>query len=227
MGNILTDSSAPYVIVVAIGAIGWLVATGIDDIKKINLTEYTMQKTQNNNESYINIDIHNRSMSKTVSSGFFTFRCSGVADASCFFSGDPVVVATPLRGVAHQSKIEGAGHVYRASAQLAPQSSIRYTVRTASPDNDILLLYEIPQGDKTEENNIVFKEGNSLEGWIADNYLETLIYTLFSLIGLLFIWILSSAVAILISYFGLFTSRQKETIIEPASSELERGTTDA
>ncbi|SOC83174.1 hypothetical protein SAMN05421890_1620 [Ensifer adhaerens] len=207
MGNILTDTGAPYAVAIAIGAIGWLVTTGVAELKQSNITEYSVHKRTVGGENYIDLDLHNRSMLKTVESGYFTFRCNNSVSDDCFWKDNPIAF-TPLNGVTLNSELDRSGPVYRATARLAPQSGIRYTVRTTAPSSDIIMFYEPADGDPKAVGNLIFRQGSSMEGWLIENYLSILLYILMALIGILLVWVLASAAALLPKWSRTSTDAQ-------------------
>lgn len=223
MANILTDTGAPYVIAVAIGAVGWLVTTSMSELKQANITEYTTQKRTIGDASYVDFDFHNRSLAKSISSGNFTFRCLESTDASCFWNDDPVVSFTPLNGVSLKSEIDRVGPVYRAQARLAPQSGVRYTIRTTSPDSNILMFYEPTSAADVTSQNLVFRQGPSWEGWLIENYLSGLIYIFVSLVAVLALWVAASAVFFVSSFFRKRSSEPKQPTTFNIVLELRNG----
>ena len=197
MGNIWTDASAPYVLVAAMGAMGWVVNTSLDDLKLANIIEYEISNVTENKKHFVVVDVFNRSLTKDLSSGQFTFRCSGKTTADCFSNtetGTPIIFS-PLSGVSNSSPISPMGSIYAAKARLAPQSAARYKVGVNSTADEIVLLYEPDIEAKNE--GLIFRKGSSWEGWLIAHYLGVLIQTFFVLAGLFGIWLLINLILLL------------------------------
>ncbi|MEF3127504.1 hypothetical protein [Rhizobium leguminosarum] len=202
MANVWLDATAPYVLVAALGAMGWVVNTSVTDLKQANIIEYEVKNSAAGASHLKDIDIYNRSLTHNLSSGKFTFRCSGMTSADCFSvsgAGTPITFM-PLGGVSYKSNIEADGPIYKADARLAPQSSVRYQISMKSPNDEIVLLYE--PGDETEAQNsgLIFRNGASWEGWLIANYLGYLVRTFIALACLLGLWFGGALIALFVQW---------------------------
>ncbi|OCP00855.1 MULTISPECIES: hypothetical protein [unclassified Ensifer] len=208
MANVWLDATAPYVLVAAVGATGWVVNTSVDDLKQANIIEFEIKNVTAEGQHFKSIDIYNRSLAHNLASGKFSFRCAGVTTADCFAAPDvgSVITFIPLSGVSYNSNIESDGPIFKADARLAPQSAVRYEIRVKSAQDEIMLLYE-PEGDLGSQNpGIIFRRGESWEGWLIANYLGYLTRTFFGLICLLALWFAGAFVAIGLQWYGRRTA---------------------
>jgi hypothetical protein len=199
MSNIWTDTAAPYVLAALLGATGWIVNSAVVELKQLKLIEYTIADANKDGHPLKQVDIYNRSQSFTLLAGDFSFRCRGNMAETCFgsnnSSGTPVELA-PLEGISLPSDIHadatGAMPIYKARAQLAAQSAVRYSVSVKDSKSELLVLYE-PGIANVSANNVLFRLGDdSWEGWLIQNYLKWLIYTFRAIALLFFSWCLVS-----------------------------------
>lgn len=204
MANIWSDATAPYVLVAALGAMGWIVNTSVNDLKQSNIVEYEIKNFDSGGKHLKYVDISNRSLSHNLLSGKFSFRCKDSTTTECFSisnAGTPVT-ALPLHGISNISTISVNGPVYLAEARLAAQSAIRYVVDMKSASDEIVLLYE-PGLNPTDQNpGLIFRSGRSWEGWLIANYLGYLVQAFIGLAVLLGIWLVGSLLVLFVQWCG-------------------------
>lgn len=190
MANVWLDTTAPYVLVAVLGAMGWVVNTSVSDLKQSNIVEYDINNVNVESIPVKYVDIHNRSLTHNLSSGKFTFRCSGMATDDCFRKSDSgsAITFMPISGVSYKSNIGMNGPIYEAEARLAPQSAVRYRIRMNSPQDEIVVLYEPPVDSDPGSSGLIFRTGASWEGWLIANYLKYLIWAFIALAVLLVCW---------------------------------------
>jgi hypothetical protein len=219
MASIWLDQSAPYVLVVALGAMGWVVNTSVGDLKETNLVEYEIHDVISGGAYYKTVDIYNRSLKHNVASGKFTFRCDGVATKDCFVlssTGTPITFV-PTRGVAYASAVTEGAAAFEAQARLAAQSAVQYRVRMRGAEDGIVLLYEPASDQGMMDPGLIFRPGHSWEGWLIDNYLSTLVRVFLGLAGLLGLWLAGSLISLVIQ-----TIREARKAPEPKEPQTFR-----
>jgi hypothetical protein len=202
MGNVWLDATAPYVLVAALGAMGWIVNTSVADLKAAKIIEYEVNNEEVDGKHLKNVDIYNRSMTHELSSGVFSFRCVGITTGDCFSlsaNGTPITFI-PLSGVSNNSTIRADGPIFKAVAKLAPQSAVRYQINMKSPQEEIALLYEPDDRVQAESAGLIFRHGESWEGWLIANYLGYLIRAFLGLSILLALWFAISLIALIVQW---------------------------
>jgi hypothetical protein len=204
MPNIWTDTAAPYVLAALLGATGWIVNSTVGELKQLKLIEYAISDVKKDGLAFKQVDIYNRSLSFALLAGDFSIRCRGNTTGVCFgeksTAGTPVEF-TPLEGIALPSGVvESAGGklpIYKAQAQLAAQSAVRYTVSVADSKNELVILYE-PGAANASLNSVLFQRGkDSWEGWLIQNYVGWLMYTFIGIAALFLCWCLISLIPLI------------------------------
>jgi hypothetical protein len=216
MGNIWLDATAPYLLGAALGATGWIVTTSVADLKTAKIIEYEVSDQEINGKHFKNVDIFNRSMAHDLSAGMFTFRCAGDTTTDCFspsINGTPITF-TPLFGVSNKSSVRSDGPVFKAVAKLAPQSGVRYQISMKSTKEEIALLYEPGEQAQADGSGLIFRQGESWEGWLIANYLGYLVRAFFGLSMLLALWFAVSLVALVVQW-----SRKRDEAPAPKEAE--------
>ncbi|RVG88453.1 hypothetical protein CN221_27345 [Sinorhizobium meliloti] len=203
MANVWLDTTAPYVLVAVLGAMGWVVNTSVSDLKQYNIVEYEINNVTVDGIHVKYVDIHNRSLTHNLSSGMFTFRCSGMATDDCFIKSDngSAITFMPISGVSYKSNIGINGPIYEAEARLAPQSAVRYQIRMNSPQDEIVVLYEPAVATDPENSGLIFRSGASWEGWLIANYLKYLIWAFIALAVLLVCWFGGALILLLCKWY--------------------------
>jgi hypothetical protein len=189
MPNIWKDTAAPYVLVTALGATGWIVNTAVTDLKQLRLVEYEVRDDDSNGKLFKFVDVYNKSASFSLLEGDFHFYCESGLEANCFGSngrnGTPVS-SSPLTGASLKTEVFSDSNSFRAEARLLAQSATRFTVNVSDKKHRLAIFYVPKEGSEATAGNVVFREGRSWEGWLIANYLTSLIWTFLAL-GVFFI----------------------------------------
>ncbi|PWW04037.1 hypothetical protein DFR52_101727 [Hoeflea marina] len=205
----MSDSSAPYILSLLVAGLGWLINSSVAEFKALNLIEYELTRVEadykGSRQAYVNIDISNRSYSKALLSGAFTFICVEADRDSCFgHSGGSadkpldtdLITFQPLEGVGMKSRTRVDGGVSQLSgdARIMPQSAVRYRVMVTRPDQEFLVLLDYP-ATAVDASALQFREGSSLEGWVVRNYLTILLTGFIIVSVILALWFATAFLA--------------------------------
>jgi hypothetical protein len=189
MANIWQDTTAPYVLVAALGATGWIVNAAVSDLKQLKLVEYEINSLELNGQAQKIIDVYNRSASYSLLDGDIYFYCGNGLVLECFgnkgANGTPIS-PSPLSGASLKTEVFEDGNNYRAEARLLAQSATRFTVSVTDKKQNLAVLYVPKEVSEGSAGNIIFREGRSWEGWLIANYLPSLICA-FGILSALFL----------------------------------------
>ncbi|WP_018388701.1 hypothetical protein [Ancylobacter sp. FA202] len=206
MGSIFRDSNAPYVLAIIAGALGWLLNSAVVELKNTRFIEYTISYSGGADDRQAIVRFINRSMSQPISVGRFGFQCllppgeTGPCFRSRRGSGQAVEFVRSGAIWLRSTPQLVTDDIYTVDAVVPPRAQVAYRMGLVGINADVRVGYDLAGVDIAANGGsavgVVFGRGPTLEGWVLENYLSMIIYSLI-FVGLCFVaWIVIAFVSL-------------------------------
>lgn len=212
--NVFRESSAPYVLVLLIGLVGWLFNSALESARDLRILEYRSEYGSDGAVNTVTYRIENRSMAAAINAGQFTFRCPTVRkDPS-----DPAKTCLAvLPSVGSQAQYLGSsnlglpesvlvsGEGVSVNARIPPRGELGIRIGIKAKDTKLTFAYILSepdiQGDRSsiqvrirqsgaEHQRTLREHLDDVTVFVISNYLTLLVLALLVLLSTIALYFL-------------------------------------
>lgn len=198
MSGIFRDNNAPYILALLVGALGWLLNSAIAELKNTRYIEYTISYSGEGENREATVRLLNRSMSQPISAGAFVFQCllkPGEA-GPCFRalpgSGQTVEFVRSGSIWLRSDPRSDTPMITTVDAVVPPRAQVAYRMGLVGNNAEIRVGYDLAGVDLVAASGgstaVIFVKGATIEGFVLENYLSIIIYSLILFGGLFALW---------------------------------------